>query len=175
MQAAAHGDLVEIDRLLADGVAINAEAPAPLPMGNLIPALAQLFPNGIPQIRMTPLLAAVVNKQRPAVERLLGAGADLNLVHARYGTPLHAAVGAGDVELLQLLIEHGADVNARSAQGQTPLELLAASRAGLDRLVQMQAMMKSTGMQLPPQFANLSLPIEGWDACQRLLKEHGAH
>ena len=78
------------------------------------------------------------------------------------------------MELLQLLIEHGADVNARNAQGQTPLRMLAASRTGLDRLVQMQAMMKSVGMKLPEQMSNVSLPVEGWDACERLLKAHGA-
>jgi hypothetical protein len=172
VQAAARGDMAEIDRLLAGGVAINGEAPAPLPGGKLIPGLAQLFPGGIPQIPMTPLLAAVVNKQRPAAERLLGGGADPNLVHSRFGTPLHAVAGAGDVEMLQLLIEHGADVNARNAQGQTPLQMLAATRPALDRLVQMQATMKS--MKLPGQMANVALAIEGWDACQRLLKAHGA-
>jgi ankyrin repeat protein len=74
--------------------------------------------------------------------------------------------------MLQLLIEHGADVNARNAQGQTPLQMLAATRPALDRLVQMQATMKS--MKLPGQMANVALAIEGWDACQRLLKAHGA-
>lgn len=174
VQAAARGNTDEIDRLLADGVAVNGEAPAPLPGGKLIPGLAQLFPGGIPQIPMRPLLAAVVNKQRPAAERLLMGGANPNLVHSHFGTPLHAAAGAGDVELLQLLIEHAADVNARNAQGQTPLQMLAASRPGLDRLVQLQATMKSMGMELPGQMSNVSLPTEGWSACERLLKEYGA-
>jgi hypothetical protein len=174
VQAAARGDTDEIDRLLADGVAVNGEAPAPLPGGKLIPGLAQLFPGGIPQMPMTPLLAAVVNKQQPAAERLLRGGAGPNLVHSRHGTPLHAAIGAGDVELLQLLIEHGADVNVRNAQGQTPLQMLAASRTGLDHLVQMHATMKAMGVKLPKQIANVSLPVEGWDACERLLKAHGA-
>ena len=122
----------------------------------------------------SPLLAAVFHKQRPAAERLLRGGADANLVHSRHGTPLHAATGAGDVEMLQLLIEHGADVNARNAQGQTPLQVLAATRTGLDRLVQMQATLKSMGMKLPGQMSNVSLPIEGWDACERLLKSREA-
>jgi hypothetical protein len=173
VQAAARGDTDEIDRLLAGGVAINGEGPAPLPGGQLMPGLAQLFPGGVPQILMTPLLAAVVHKQRPAAERLLRGRADPNLVHSRYGTPLHAATGAGDVELLQLLIAHRVDVNARNAQGQTPLQMLAATRTGLDQLVQMQATMKSMGMTLPPQMSNVSLPVEGWDACARLLKAHG--
>jgi hypothetical protein len=174
VQAAARGDTSEIDRLLAEGVAINTEAPAPLPGGKLMPALAQLFPGGLPQIAMTPLLAAVVNKQPTAAQRLLDGGADPNLVHPHYGTPVHAATGAGVVELLQLLIEHGGDASARNAQGQTPLQMLAASRTGLDRLLQMQAKIKSMGMKLPPQLSNVALPIEGWDACERLLQAHGA-
>jgi hypothetical protein len=175
VQAAARGDTDEIDRLLASGVSITGEAPAPLPGGSLMPVLAQLFPGGIPQIAMTPLLAAVVNKQRPAAARFLAGGADPNLVHPRYGTAVHAATGAGDAELLRLLIERGGDVNARNAQGHTPLQMLAASREGLDRLVQMHAAMKSVGMNLPRQLADVSLPKEGWDACAQLLKAHGAH
>jgi hypothetical protein len=172
VQAAARGNTAEIDRLLADGVAVNEEAPAPLPIA--IPGLAQLFPGGLPHVPMTPLLAAVVNKQRPTAERLLRGGADPNFVHSRFGTPAHAVTGAGDVELLQLLIDHGADVNARNAQGQTPLQILAASRAGLDRLAQLQTTIKSMGMKLPGQLSAISLPMEGWDACERVLKLHGA-
>ncbi len=174
VEAASRGDVAEINRLFAGGADINGEAPAPLPGGSLIPGLAQLFPGGVPQIAMTPLLAAVVNKQRPAAARLLEAGADPNFSHPRFGTAVHNAVGAGDVELLQLIIERGGDVNARNAQGQSPLQALAAMRKGLEQVAQMQAAMRSMGMNLPQQFANVSLPTEGWDACERLLKEHGA-
>jgi hypothetical protein len=174
VQAAAKGDTAEIDRLLAEGVAVEAEASAPVPTGKLMTGLAQLLPGGVLQMAMTPLLAAIVNKQRAAAERLLDAGADPNRVHPRYGTSMHAATGAGDAELLEVLINHGGDVNARTAQGQTPLQILAASRAAVDRLTKMQAAMTSTGMKLPPQMANVSLPIEGWNACERLLKGHGA-
>jgi hypothetical protein len=174
VQAAASGNRDEIDCLLAEGVAIDAEAPAPIPGGELMAGMAQFFPGGVPQIAMTPLLAAVVNKQRPAAERLLDGGADANRVHPRYGTPVHAAAGAGDVELLQLVLDRGGDVNARSAQGQTPLQMLAANRTGLDRLVQLQAAWKSMGVRIPPQMSNVSLPLEGWDACERLLKARGA-
>jgi ankyrin repeat protein len=174
VQAAARGDTDEVDRLLADGVAINAEAPAPLPGGKSIPGWSQLFAGGTPQIPMTPLLAAVVHKQRPTAERLLAAGADSHLGQSHFGTPVHVATAAGDAEMLQVLIEHGADVNAPSAHGQTPLQMLAASRPALDRLAQMQATLKAMGMKLPAQFSNIPLPTEGWDACERLLKAHGA-
>jgi hypothetical protein len=127
---------------------------------------------------MTPLLAAVVNKRRRAAEQLLDNGADPNQGHPLFGTPVHAASGAGDVELLQLLIERGGDVTARNAQGQTPLQVVTAARATRERLAEAQAMMKSMGVKLPAglldQLANISLPTEGWDACEELLKKQGA-
>src|SRR5207253_279577 len=106
VQAAAGDDTGEIDRLLAEGVAIDAEAPAPLRGGQPLAGLGQGFPGGTPKIATTPLMAAVVNKRRRAAERLLDAGADPNRVHPFFGTPLHAATGAGDAELLQLLLDH---------------------------------------------------------------------
>jgi hypothetical protein len=52
--------------------------------------------------------------------------------------------------------------------------MLAASRTGLDRLAQLQAAWKSMGVKIPRQMAQVSLPREGWDACERLLKARGA-
>jgi hypothetical protein len=177
VQAAARGDLHEIDRLLADGVAIDSEGPAPLPEGQPTAGLSKLLPGGMPRIAMTPLLAAVINKQRPAAERLLQRGADPKGVHLLFGTPLHAAAGAGNEDLLQLLIDRGGNVNARNHQGQTPLQVVAASRTTLDRLSQAQELMKSMGMNLPglvDQLSKVTMPTEGWNECERLLKAHGA-
>jgi Ankyrin repeats (many copies) len=171
--AAAADDTDQIDRLLAEGVAIDVQAPAPLPGAQPMPGLGQLVPGGVPKIAMTPLLAAVINKRRRATERLLDRGADPKRVHPLVGTPVHAAAAAGDVELLQLLLDRGGDVGARNAQGQTPLQLVAACRATRERLAQAQALMKSMGMKLPgliDQLSNVTLPTEGWDACERLLK-----
>jgi hypothetical protein len=138
VQAAAEDDIVEIDRLLGEGVTIDAEALSPLPGGQPMAGLGQLFPDGAPKVAMTPLLAAVINKRRQAAERLLDGGADPNRVHALFGSPVHAATGAGDVELLQLLIERGGDVNAHNVRGQTPLQVVVAGRATRDRLAQAQ-------------------------------------
>jgi hypothetical protein len=38
----------------------------------------------------------------------------------------------------------------------------------------MQAAIKSMGMKLPEQISKLSLTIEDWDGCDRLLTAHGA-
>src|SRR5262245_36740962 len=176
VQAAVKGDVAEIDRLLAAGVAVDAEGLAPLPtqpMG----AMAQVFAGQLPQIPMTPLLAAVSHKRPAAAERLLERGADANRVHHLFGTPVHAAAGGGEAELLRLLIDHGGDVNARNAHQQTPLQAVRQARSTIERLAQAQEMMKSMGMKVPGlvnQLAKVQLPTEGWDACERLLKEHGA-
>jgi hypothetical protein len=174
VQAAARGDVDEIDRLLAQGAAVDAEGPAPLPRSQAIPGLAELFPGGIPEIAMTPLLAAIVNKQHRAAERLLDRGADPSRVHPRWGTAVHAATGAGDAEMLQILLDRGADSNARSAQGQTPLEMLAASRTALDRLAEVRRTVEAMGINFPRQMPGGSLPPEGWDDCERLLKAREA-
>jgi hypothetical protein len=112
---------------------------------------------------------------------LLQAGADPNSLHPLFGTPVHVATGAGDVELLELLIEYGGNASARNAQGQTPLEVVAAGRATRERLAQAQELMQAMGVKVPGVTAQLpieklmsevQLPTEGWDACEQLLKTH---
>ena len=139
--------------------------------------LGQLFPGGVPQITMTPLLAAVAHKRARAAKALIERGADPNRVHPLFGTPIHAAVGGGDVELLELLIDCGGNPNVCNAHGQTALQVIAASRLTLDRLAQAKDMMKSLGHNAPgllDQISNITLPAEGWDRCERLLKAHAA-
>ncbi len=51
---------------------------------------------------------------------LVESGADLSVVDDEGRTPLHAAVGAGDLSLVKLLVEKGADLSAKDMQGRTP-------------------------------------------------------
>jgi hypothetical protein len=176
VDAAVRGDVPAIDRLVGEGVAIDEQALAPL-AGNEASGLGLVMPGGMPKVAMTPLLAAVAHKQRAAVERLLHHGADVNLVHPLFGPPVHTATGAGEAAMLELLIDRGADVNARNPRGQTPLQQLAASRAIQNQLAQAQAMVRSMGVKVPnvlEQMSKTTLPIEGWDACEQVLKAHGA-
>jgi hypothetical protein len=176
VRAAADDDSATIERLLAESTPVDAEAPAPIAGGEL-PALKQFLPGGVPNLAMTGLLAAAVHKRRAAVKQLLQGGADPNRNHKILGTALHAATAGGEVEILQLLIDHGGDVNAGNAQSQTPLQVIGAARATRERLAQAQGLMKSMGMKIPglaSQLANITLPTQGWDACERLLKAHGA-
>ena len=52
---------------------------------------------------------------------LLRHGADVNARDFSLSTPLHYALGCGNVEAAQLLLESGADIEARNDQGMTPL------------------------------------------------------
>lgn len=55
------------------------------------------------------------------VERLLLAGADVNIQDADKKTPLHSAIGYP--EIVRLLLEHGADPTVRNKQGLTPADI----------------------------------------------------
>jgi hypothetical protein len=173
VEAAARNDVDEIDRLVSAGADIDAEGPAPLPAGQPMAGLSQLLGTAAAKFAMTPLLAAVVHKQRRAAERLLDLGADSNRIHPLFGGPVHAATAAGDVELLELLLDRGGNAQAPNLQGQTPLQLITAGRGTLDRLAQAQKMMRSMGFSPPAmldQLSSVQLPMEGWDACEQLLK-----
>jgi hypothetical protein len=179
VEAAARGDTDEIARLIAAGVAIDAVAPIPFTGFPSLAGLGQLLPGGPPKIAMTPLLAAIAHKQRLAAEKLLASGADPNKVHPLFGTPVHAAAGAGAAELLELLIDRGGEVSARSAQGQTPLQILEVARKTNEnmKMDDLKAIMKSMGGKfrgLVEQMSNVTLPTEGWDACEKLLRSKGA-
>ena len=73
-----------------------------------------------------PLHLAAGLGDRPRVDKLLAAGADVNR-HAGgwQNTPLGYAVGGGQLEVAQLLVEHGARLDARNAIGATPLHVAA--------------------------------------------------
>jgi len=176
VQAAVKGDVAEIDRLLDTGAAVDAVGPGEI-AGQPMAAAMQAFPGGMPKVPMTPLIAAVAHKRREAVERLLDRGADLNHVFALFGTAMHAAAGGGDVDMLRLLIRRGADVSPRNRAGQTPLQIVAQMRGTIERLTQARAMIKSMGVKIPgltKQMSDVQIPTDGWEACERLLKEHGA-
>jgi hypothetical protein len=174
VDAAVRGDVAEIKQLLDAGVEIDEQAPAPLANQG---GVALVDAQSVPKVPMTPLIAAVAHKQRPAVELLLGRGADPNQNHPVFGTALHSATGMGEAETLQLLIDRGGDVTAANSRGQTPMQIIAASRAIQAQMEQAQALMKSMGMKgagLAGKLSMSQLPIEGWAACEEILKSHGA-
>lgn len=70
----------------------------------------------------TPLLFVCGNGRPAAVEYLLANGANPNVCHADYGTPLLRAIIAGNYEVAMVLLRYGADAAEPNLHGDTPLE-----------------------------------------------------
>ncbi|MBI2185955.1 MAG: ankyrin repeat domain-containing protein [Acidobacteria bacterium] len=84
----------------------------------------------------TPLIEAVLEGDRAAVERLIKSGADVNAANEYGATALYAASAGGYLEIVRLLLDAGADPNAALLSSETPL--MAAvddSRVGVVRLL----------------------------------------
>ena len=81
------------------------------------------------------LLQAARDGDLAEVERLLEAGADVNLQGDYGGTALMAAAARGYTEMAELLISAGADVNLQSDYGWTAL--MVASKYGYTEIVEM--------------------------------------
>uniref|UniRef100_A0A0G4I0Q7 Uncharacterized protein n=1 Tax=Chromera velia CCMP2878 TaxID=1169474 RepID=A0A0G4I0Q7_9ALVE len=126
--------------LLASGANVNAEddqGSRPLHMAafcGFIDLFAPLISHGAElnaknSTGNAPLHLAVGQRQREAVERLLGLGAHVNEREQMHGySPLHCTVtpfirhGLSDYrDIAQLLLSRGADVNARDNGGRTVL------------------------------------------------------
>ncbi|CAN5254522.1 hypothetical protein BH10PLA2_BH10PLA2_13490 [soil metagenome] len=177
VEAAGMNDVGAIGKALDEGAIIDAEARIQFPGIQAMEGMSQLYPNGLPKISMNALQAAVTGKHRQATQLLLARGADPNCQHQLYGTALHIAAGAGEAEILQLLLENGADPATRNLQQLTPMQVLAAGKANVERMQQAQEMMKTMRMKTPgmnERFAAFKLPIAGWAACEKLLRERGA-
>jgi hypothetical protein len=177
VDASVAGDVAEIDRLANAGVKVDEQAPGPLAYPPGAHGVAGIAVQQMPKVPMTPLIAAVAHKQHVAVERLLKRGANPNQNHAVFGTPVHCATGMGEAETLQLLIDAGGDVNVANTRGQTPLQVVAASRALQAQMEQAQAAIKSMGVKIPglaDRMAMTHLPLEGWQACEEILRSRGA-
>jgi ankyrin repeat protein len=84
----------------------------------------------------SPLLKAVSDHNKAAVELLLTHHADPNLGYVKGGwTPLHSAAAYGDKEIAELLLKNGGKINARDSEGATPLHV--AVKNGKTEMVQL--------------------------------------
>ena len=83
----------------------------------------------------TPLLGAIVNRDRKSVAVLIGTEKNLNEPIDQGATVLFAAILAGDTETVRLLLDAGADPNFVAAEpaatiyAQNPLDLALTARA----------------------------------------------
>lgn len=130
MAALYHKQAAAADWLVAAGAPLDIFAAAALgQMDTLEPFLAPPAAgiNTYSYDGWTPLHLAAFFGRKAAVERLMSAGADLNVVsrNALRNTPLHAAVAGGHVEVSLRLIEAAAEVNVADAGGHTPFHIAA--------------------------------------------------
>jgi hypothetical protein len=79
-----------------------------------------LPPGAIP---LTELESGASDGEMFRIKRALRVGVDPNEQTVRYGTALHAAAHAGQLDAARLLVDHGADPKLRDGQGRTPSEL----------------------------------------------------
>jgi hypothetical protein len=175
VQAASEGNVTEIERLVAAGADIQGTAPLKLSTKGTPPFVARMLQGGGLSIPVSPLLAAVSNKRLDAARLLIELGADVNAQHAMFGSLVHGAASGGAPDLLRLLLDAGAGVNELNAQGQTPLQALRAVRSMTSQL----GNLRSLGAALPAgfltEFERLLPSAEGWDECERLLRERGGN
>jgi ankyrin repeat protein/beta-lactamase regulating signal transducer with metallopeptidase domain len=128
-QAAAAGDIEQVQKLLAQEADVNAARYA---RKDVVAALLAQGANinEADGSGKTPLHLAADFGAKLVPELLLAKGAQINARDNTGNTPLHAAAGFAAVseDLLELLIAKGADVKARNEAGQTPLHRVSTIR-----------------------------------------------
>src|SRR5712691_11774493 len=91
------------------------------------------------------LLVSIRNGDHAQVQKLLGAGADVNAVDNDGTTALMHSVIESDVKMLNLLIGRGANVNAKNAVGSTALMYAATNLSKARLLLDAGADVKARG------------------------------
>jgi len=123
--------------------------------------------NASDRLDRTPLITAIVDSKASFAKFLIAKGANVNVVVGTEGvvfgphggeTPLHAAVGYGQVETIALLVAKGAKVNAQTTDGNTPLHFAALYHQpeAAQKLLQLGAnrSIKNSKAQTPLEAAN---------------------
>lgn len=98
-EAVRQGDLESFERLVAEGVSLDAAEGS----------------------HRSPLHEALRLGHTPMARRLIAAGANVNAKVGDGYSPLRVALAAGDADMAEHLIAHGADVNTSTRFGETPL------------------------------------------------------
>jgi putative CocE/NonD family hydrolase len=125
-QAAADGDIKQLEVLISRGVDVNVKDEQGMsPLDYAVEAgkkeMVELLIQASADVNLGPwtaLHSAARTGHKDIAELLIQAGADVNLGP---WTALHSAAGAGHKDIAELLIQAGADVNAKTEAGRTPL------------------------------------------------------
>jgi hypothetical protein len=172
VEAAAAGDVAEIERLVGTGTDVNARGMLPLEA----PGLSSLGGNlaGMPRVLLSPLMAAASRGQARATEQLLELGADPREDHLLHGSVLHVAAQSGSPETVRLLLAAGIPPGVKNRQGLTPRAMIQAVRNQIEmarNMVQTMPQLQKVYDQLSAKLA--ALPEAGWTACEELLRQAG--
>jgi len=140
LAASSNGDVLEVKRLLKEGVDINARfggdgetslhraASAGRVEVARVLLDAGANPNATTSEGATPLLEASYKGYVDIAKLLLERGANVNAAEKRHGfTPLQEAIRKGNVELVKLLLDGGADMHSKTIDGRDAFARAAAS------------------------------------------------
>ena len=172
VEAAAAGNVAEIDRLVGIGTDVNAPGLLPLQTGGAI----NLFGNMAmaPKVALSPLLAAASRAQAAAVQRLLDQGANAMEDHPLYGSALHGAAQSGSPDTVRVLLAAGIPADLKNRQGYTPRNLIETVRKQIEMTKNLAKSMPHLQMVFDQLSAKLAdLPEAGWDACEEILRDAG--
>ena len=138
VDAAKNGDTEAVQRLLKQGIPVNASQPDGFTalhwaaqqdkadMADLLIRSGEKV-NVADNYGVTPLLLACTNGSVPMVDLLLKAGANPNAAQAYGETVLMTCARTGALDAVKALLDRGADVNVKeTAEGQTALMWAAA-------------------------------------------------
>jgi uncharacterized protein len=135
-EAAGHGDVDEIDKLIMAGANPNAfegtGSFTPLQRASreghaaAIAALREAGANvnGANGQGISPLMFAAANGQTAAIDALIAAGADVHRANIDGDTALHWASAWGRVDATRVLLEAGAKLDVRNYEGKRPIEVV---------------------------------------------------
>ncbi|WP_257281820.1 ankyrin repeat domain-containing protein [Endozoicomonas sp. ISHI1] len=121
------------------------------------------------------LVLASCQGHKEIVERLINAGANLNVRTKNGATPLYIAAEMGHTDIATLLIESGADLNACTKDGTTPL-LIAAQKGNIDIVKLLIEAGADLNADLWDGTTPLLIPVgEGYIDCVEALADAGAN
>jgi len=139
--SAEHGNVGEIERLIAAGANPNAfdgtsdRTPLQRAAENgHVAAIAALqkagaHVDGASRISKTPLMLAALDNRTIAIEALIAAGADVHRCDLFTGnTALHLASAKGNLDAARVLLEAGAKADVLNEAGERPIDMVRGRR-----------------------------------------------